>query len=287
MVARFPRPLTLAWPLPLAGLAWLVVSDLAPRPFVYLTVRAEAKLFLFAFLGFLLLLSTGVTRFKKVGCRWACGALLAALMVGLSVALPPSIHREPRDIVWVCVVVSAVGLLYPLRRKLREMPNEHVAALLGGLCAYSVLFLLLANVASPNWRVYARDHGRFAETLMRFSRTLADFDDDGYANVFGGGDCDALDPARNPGVPEQVDGNDRNCNGLTRPETPTLADRGLARPVGQADAAPGEIDRVVLITVDCFRSDPLTPGVTPNLLRLAGRGVRFDKLYAGRSRATL
>ncbi|HEV3192629.1 MAG TPA: sulfatase-like hydrolase/transferase [Polyangiaceae bacterium] len=287
LVGRFPRPFNFAWPLPLAGLAWLVVADLAPRPFVDLTVRAEGKLILFGLLGCLLLLATGVTRFKQVGYRTACGALLAALMVGLSLALPPSIHREPRDIVWVCVVVSAVGLLYPLRRKLREMPNEHVAALLGGLCGYSLLFLLLANVASPNWRVYARDHGRFAEPLMRFCRTLADFDDDGYANIFGGGDCDPLDPARNPGVPENVDGIDRNCNGLTRPKTPTPADCGLARAVGEADAAPGEIDRVVLITVDCFRSDALLPSVTPNLLRLARRGVRFNKLYAGGSRTTM
>ena len=287
LVGRFPRPFNFAWPVPLAALAWLVVADLAPRPFVDLTVRAEGKLILFGLLGCLLLLATGVTRFKKVGYRTACGALLAALMVGLSFALPPSIHREPRDIVWVCVVVSAVGLLYPLRRKLREMSNEHVAALLGGLCGYSLLFLFLANVASPNWRVYARDHGRFAEPLMRFCRTLADFDDDGYANIFGGGDCDALDPARNPGAPENVDGIDRNCNGLTRPPTPTPVDCGLAPAVGQADAAPGEIDRVLLITVDCFRGDTLLPSITPNLLRLARRGVRFDKLYAGGSRTTM
>jgi arylsulfatase A-like enzyme len=287
LIGRFPRPFNLAWPLPLAGLAWLVVADLAPRPFVDLTVRAEAQRILFALLGCLLLLATGVTRFKRVAYRSVCGTLLAVLMVALSVALPPSIHREPRDIVWVCVVVSAVGLFYPLRRRLREMPNEHVAALLGGLCAYSLLFLLSANIASPNWRVYGRDHGRFAEPLMRFCRTLADFDDDGYASIFGGGDCDPLNPARNPGMPEEVDGTDRNCNGLTRPAAPTPAQRGLAPAVGDADAAPGEIDRVVLITVDCFRSDALSPRVTPNLLRLAARGVRFEKLYAGGSRTTM
>jgi arylsulfatase A-like enzyme len=162
-----------------------------------------------------------------------------------------------------------------------------VAALLGGLCAYSVLFLFLANVTSPNWRLYARDDGRFAERLMRFCRTLADFDDDGYANIFGGGDCDPLNPARNPGVAESVDGTDRNCNGVTRPAFPTPAERGLARPFGVADAPQGDVDRVVLITVDCFRSDALSPTVTPNLMRLAARGVRFDKLYAGGSRTTM
>ena len=287
LVGRFPRPFSFAWPLPLVGLAWLVVADLAPRPFVDLTVRAEAKLILFALLGCLLLLATGVTRFKKVWYRSACGALLAALMVGLSVALPPSIHREPRDIVWVCIVVSAVGLLYPLRRKLREMPNEHVTALLGGLCGYSLLFLVSANFVSPNWRVYARDDGLFAERLMRFCRTLADFDDDGYASIFGGGDCDPLNPARNPGVAEEVDGIDRNCNGFTRPAAPTPSQRGLTWAAGDADAVPGEIDRVVLITVDCFRNDALSPKVTPNLWRLADRGVRFDKLYAGGSRTTM
>ncbi|HLK37947.1 MAG TPA: sulfatase-like hydrolase/transferase, partial [Polyangiaceae bacterium] len=139
----------------------------------------------------------------------------------------------------------------------------------------------------PNYRVYARDYGRFAERLGRFCRVLLDFDDDGFSPVLGGLDCDDFDPTRGPGVPEQVDGKDRNCNHMIRFTDPAPSQRGLAPSIGDPDAAPGEIDRVVLVTIDCMRHSILSPRVTPNLSRLAERGLLLEKLYAGGARTAI
>ena len=157
----------------------------------------------------------------------------------------------------------------------------------GAIAVVSVPLIWLAPVLSPTYRGYAEQYGASAGRLGRFGRELLDLDGDGYSSVFGGLDCDDLDETRNPGVREVEDGKDHNCNGVVRSGSPTPAQRGLAPPVGEADAAPGTIDRVVVVTFDCFRFDALDPGVTPNLVRLASSGVTFGKLYAGGSRTAL
>jgi hypothetical protein len=159
------------------------------------------------------------------------------------------------------------------------MPHERVGRSFGALIALSMLSLLSFFVC-PNWRVY-EDDGQFAQRLGRFCRKVLDFDADGFSAVLGGLDCDDWNPARNPIATERVDGLDRNCNGQTRPASPSPAQRGLAPEAGDPDAQPGEIERFVLITVDCLRSDVLSPAVTPNMLVLARRGVLLTKLYAG------
>ena len=287
IIGRLPRPFNHFWPIPLLALAWLVILNVAPHPVVNLGIRGEVRLVLFAFLAGLMLLATGVARLRDVRGRSICGALLGAATLGVSFALPPSIHREPRDVVWLSLIVSAAALIYPLRRTLRTMSHERVARIFFVVGVSSLACGLLSDIVSPNWRVYARDHGRYAERLGRFCRTILDFDDDGFSAILGGLDCDDWDPARNPVAPESAVGADRNCNGITRPDAPTDAERGLAPPVGDPDAAPGEIERVLLVTVDCLRSDVLRPDVTPNLSRLAARGVTFSKLYAGGARTTM
>jgi hypothetical protein len=287
LIGSLPRPWNLVWPLPLVALAWAVVVDVAPHPFVSAAARAEARPVLFGLLAGLMLLSTAVTRLRNPWYRGGCSALLGATMVGLSSALPPTIHREPRDVLWLCTVVCAAALLYPLRRKMREASNERVGHAFGTLCVSSLALGLLAPVVSPNYRVYARDYGSFADRLARFSRALADFDGDGFSPVLGGLDCNDWDPLRNPGMPEQVDGRDRNCNGLMRFADSSPSQRGLAPAVGEPDAAPGEIERVVLITIDCMRNDVWSTRVTPNLARLAAQGLTFTKLYAGGARTAI
>lgn len=283
-VGTLPRPWRLAWPLPLLGLACAVVFDVAPHPVVGMHWRFAAQASLLIFLAFFLLLATIVVRLHNLWRLALCGLLVAALF-GMTFVIPTTIHREPRDIVWLCMVVLAVAALYPLRRRLRAATHERVSAAIGLLGFVSCVGLLAGSV-SPNWRVYARDRGRFAERMSRFCRTFVDLDADGFSSVLGGMDCDDWDPLRNPIAPETVDGVDRNCNGHTRPAAPTDEDFGLAPKAGEPDLAPGQVDRVVLITIDCFRSDALLPDVTPNLLRFADGGLRFAKLYAGGARTT-
>lgn len=281
---RFPRPWNAAWPLPLLGLAWLIVVCVAPNPFVRLVDRDVAHICTFVLMVFWLVLATLVARLRHAIKRSVVAIFLAGATLGLSFVLPASVHREPRDLLWLCTVVGFSACLYPLRRRLAAGSPENTARVFFGLCAASLTLLLVAPFICPSWRVYAKDFGRFAERLGRFCRTLADFDGDGYSAVFGGMDCNDLDPLRYPAMRERPDGRDHNCNGLVRPLSPTPTQRGLSPETGEPDASPGEIGRVVLITIDCFRLDAFSPRVTPRLAMLASRGLRFTRLYAGGSR---
>ncbi len=287
LIGRLRRPWSFAWPAPLIVTGWLIVTNLAPHPVATVMSKAAAQWLLFCLLGGLLILATLVARIERTFRRILAGVALIGFMVALEAALPPSIHGEPRDVVWFCLVMCAVALLYPMRRTMRAATYPYVLRRLGALVVTSLLISTLAPVVSPSWRVYARDYGAFADRIGRFWREIADLDGDGYAAVFGGLDCDDLDAMRNPGMLELVKGVDRNCNGVLRTEHPSPAQLGLAAEVGDPDAAEGEIDRVVVVTFDCFRNDAFTPAVTPNLVQLAAKGVTLAKLYAGGSRTAL
>jgi hypothetical protein len=282
-IGRLRRPWSYAWPVPLALTGWLLVANLARHPVAIVATRAEAQALLFVLLGGLLVLATIVARVERNLYRCAFGSMLVGLMLALTYALPHSIHHEPRDIVWCCLVVCALAVIYPLRRTMRQASNVVVVRALGGLVGASLLLWALAPLVSPSFRVYARDYGAFAERMGRLCRELVDIDGDGFSAAFGGMDCNDVDPFRNPGMVELV-GHDRNCNGVVRPATPTPAQHGLAAEVGDPDATEGEIDRVVVVTFDCFRNDTFSPAITPNLVGLADKGVTLTKLYAGGSR---
>jgi hypothetical protein len=201
--------------------------------------------------------------------------------------MPAVLTREPRDLLWLSAVLSFAAVFYPLRRGVVALPHEKVAHALTLIVAVSVGFLFMAPLISPDWRTWASDGGRFAPRLARFCRMLVDVDGDGVSAVAWGTDCDDFDARRHPSAGEFDDGVDHNCNGKVRPKTSTPAMRGLAPAVGLPDAAPGDFDRVVLVTIDCFRDDALTPEITPNLARLAARGLRLEKLYSGGARTAL
>jgi hypothetical protein len=286
LIGQTRKPWRYAWPVPLILVGWLVVSNLAPHPVATVVSRAQARVLLFVLLAGLLVLATLVARVRRPARRSVAGALLGGVMMAMSFMLPPSIHREPRDVLWFCVVVSALAVIYPLRRTLRDADHVVVVRRLTTLVSSSLVLWAAAPLVSPSWRVYARDYGTFTERLGRLCRELVDLDGDGFAPVFGGTDCDDLDMFRNPGMVELV-GLDRNCNGIVRPAHPTPEQLGLAPGVGDPDAAADAIDRVVVVTFDCFRNDAFDSAVTPNLERLASTGLTLTKLYAGGSRTAM
>jgi arylsulfatase len=285
-VGRLPRGWAWLWPAPLVGLAWLVVADVSPHPFERLSPLLSQIAFLGLFSAWLIS-ATLLARWPGGQRRAAAGTALVVTALTISFLLPPSIHGEPRDLLWLCTVVSAAALLYPMRRRLAELSPARSGRIVAILGVASLLSYGVAPWVSPSWRVYAKDSGRFAERLSRFCRAFLDADGDGYSAILGGQDCDDFDERRNPGAAESVDGRDANCNGVTRPASPTPAQHGLTPAFGDPDAPAGAVRRVVLISIDCLRSDVLSPEVTPNLVRLASRGLILTKLYAGGSRTVM
>jgi len=111
-------------------------------------------------------------------------------------------------------------------------------------------------------------------------RAATDRDHDGASPLYGGGDCDDHDRAR---YPEAVDvpgnGIDEDCSGADTP-APRAKDPVVAK---AADKKKRRMN-VVLITVDTLRIDLGFMGypkpVSPNMDKLAQKGVVFDRAYA-------
>jgi arylsulfatase A-like enzyme len=268
-------------------LGWLVVANLAPHKVIHAFSLFAGQLVLAALLCASLVLATVITRIRRARIRIGVGLTITGGAFLFNLVMPPVLTHEPRDLLWLCGVFSFAAVFYPTRRQLVLWPHDRVSRIFGGLVVASVACLLVAPYICADWRTYASNGGRFAPRLARFCRIFADLDDDGFSSVAWGTDCDDWNPSRNPATAERLDGVDRNCNGKTRPASPTLAARGLAPDVGEPDAAPNDVDRVVLVTIDCFRNDALSAEVTPRLVALADRGLRFDKLYSSGARTAM
>ena len=275
------------WPVPLLLLGWLVVADLAPHKVIHSLSLGTGQLILTVLFCLSLVAGTAITRIRRGRLRVVVGLSVTALALAMNVMMSPVLTHEPRDLLWLATIFCFASIFYPIRRQIVGWPHERVSRAMGYLVAGSLVCLFAAPVLAPDWRTHASLGGRFAPRLARFARMLVDLDGDGFSAIAWGTDCDDSTAARNPAAPETADGRDRNCNGKTRPATSTDAQRGLAPPMGQPDAASGEIDRVILLTIDCFRNDALTSEYTPNLIKLAERGVRLDKLYSSGARTAM
>ncbi len=275
------------WPAPLFVLGWVVVANLAPHKVIHAMPLLSGQLILVGLFCAALIVGTAITRVRRGRLRIALGLGVTAVALSMNFFMTPVLTHEPRDLLWLCTVFCFASIFYPLRRQVVAWPHDRVSRVFGYSLVVSLVCLLAAPVVAPDWRTYASLGGRFAPRLARFARMVVDLDGDGFSAIAWGTDCDDTTAARNPAAPETVDGRDRNCNGKTRPAAPTPTQRGLAPAVGEPDATPGEIDRVVIITIDCFRNDAMTPEYTPNLAKVAERGLHFQKLYSSGARTAM
>lgn len=268
------------WPLPIAlttAIVGLVVSGLS------LYGRRGANVIVVA--GFAVTVAA-VAMATQDRRRFVAVAVPAAILVGTLGADIRFAWLRPthRDLLAVAAVCALHGLATPLRHRIRGAPSAALAAATAAVVVSCGLVLLPTEDALSRWRRRSDELGRFQPTLRRSLRALWDADFDGYSPVFGGGDCDDAKAERNPRARESPNGIDNNCNGVTQPVSPTLADRGLTPAVGTPRPIAGALDLVLLISIDCMRADALGPEATPNLWRLAARGAQMTRMHSAGSK---
>lgn len=110
---------------------------------------------------------------------------------------------------------------------------------------------------------------------------IVDLDRDGSSPVFGGGDCDDLDPTRSPSAWEVVgNGIDEDCDGR---DLATAASRRAPRPDARRAGLLAEAARarpMVVVLVDALRADRMERDDFPNLRRLARDSLYFSNAYS-------
>jgi arylsulfatase A-like enzyme len=277
-----PRPLLLVPTLVLAG--WVASRTLNEDVDAALPARNPGAYALIvvgfaAAMGVLQLLWT-----RAFGAR----ARLAAVMVAVAalagdLLIQRMMYRDCHDLAALVTVAGVLVAVRPAHRALARASASRLCAGLGLLLA--ALLGVAGSIEShwPGWRATATRSGHYMPRVAHAFRLLVDFDGDGFSPIAWGGDCDDSDPSRNPNEHESVPGRDANCNGIALPAHPTDADRGLLPERGQIGLRPGAIDRVVLVTIDCWRTDALRPEVMPNVARLAERGLVLTRAYAAGS----
>ncbi len=191
-----------------------------------------------------------------------------------------SLRTDHRDLLAMVAVCALQGLVTPLRLGGRRSSRLALAVAVALASVACLGELLPAPEALARWRLQSDQFARFQPAVRRSARALWDLDFDEASPILGGGDCDDTTASRNPRATELPDGVDRNCNGTTRPVSPTAADRGLAPAAGTPGPASGALDLVILVSIDCLRVDAVTPETTPNLYKLASSGAWMARMYS-------
>jgi arylsulfatase A-like enzyme len=267
------------WLLPVVVSAWLVAVVVTDAPIRYHQGANNVVMAGFA-------CDVGVIAWlERRRATWARAALAVLLAGALALQLTlAKTSRDQHDLLALACAAAAVALAAPLRRRIAAASGRRLVIGVATVLAVSISVLPFVDRAAPGWRVRAWQFDRWQGRLARACRAMVDVDLDGFSPVAWGGDCNDVDAQRNPFAHERPGVIDANCNGVTPSATPTDDDRGLAPPAGDAAYTPGDVDLVLLLTIDCGRRDIVRPDVMPNASRLAQRGVVFERLYAGGSR---
>ena len=215
--------------------------------------------------------------------------VVAALLLAMAGAvvtwmIPASSYEELQDLAFVAALAGALAATAAAFPWLQARPTAPLIAL--GALLVSLVVPWTMDAFAPEWRLAVHTRQPSAARLGRGLRLVVDLDRDGYSSILQGGDCDDLDDSIHPLAVDRPGGPDANCNGVDAPPTTTDAARGLAPPSGDPSLPEEAIDRLLLITVDCWRADALDPVLMPEVSAFAAGGMVFERLYAAGANTT-
>jgi arylsulfatase A-like enzyme len=235
------------------------------------------------------LLPWAIARLAAIRLRvpWRRAFLVAACVYGgaAAVALAYSWGDNLRFAPWAEILVggaiaaTAGGLAWNARGRLPAAP---VGVAVAAIAVWFAAAAVTAAVSSfePARKIAGRRAAFVGRTLEALHRQL-DFDGDGFARAFGGGDCNDADPLVHPGAPDLPgDGADADCDG----EDATDALPPPAQMAALPDTVPPNLD-LLLVTIDTLRADHLgcygyPRPTSPVIDALAAEGALFENGWA-------
>ncbi|MCP4606930.1 MAG: sulfatase-like hydrolase/transferase [Proteobacteria bacterium] len=186
---------------------------------------------------------------------------------------------------WAVIpAVGAMAVFFAMHP--RQVRWIAVASFLGcGLGVGATAFAAVSFNSVPQAAAALEQSTGMSKRLLAIFRRISDRDGDGVSSLFGGGDCDDRDPARQPGaIDVPNNGLDEDCSGMDavligKTDTSLSKEAAHTKPVKPADNL-----SLVILSVDALRWDVGYMGyerpITPNIDRLAERGIIFERAYA-------
>ncbi|MBM4372940.1 MAG: sulfatase-like hydrolase/transferase, partial [Deltaproteobacteria bacterium] len=298
-----PVPLERAWPagvllatggvLVLGPLAGSFVRTGLERVTVEGLARLLSGLGTLLLLGLLALACFAAARLvlRTAGARWRAAVAPSHLaawtlltpVLGWSLAL----YRLHGEHLGAVVLPLGTGLLLLLGLLLWSPLSRLGDGLLRALVAVLVCGTLLVTAAAAARRPAEGEGPALASlpwtaAMTARLRSLTDLDGDAHSSVFGGGDCEPLDPEIHPGARDEPDnGVDENCDGEDAQEQEGLR---LGDPTPRV--LPGaRRHNVVVVLMDALRGDRMhflgyNRKTTPQLDRLAEEALVAERAYS-------
>jgi arylsulfatase A-like enzyme len=266
----------------LAAVFLLVWQTRAPLRKEVLIARATWAAVLSALLPFLLAWASA--RWARV--RWWLASFVSLVLFGAPLAY--LIHarwvKDFQFLPWTTVLVvigmvAATAGLALLLRGLKFSRRWNLMLLLG--LPVLALIVVFTFSESESARKAASARSGLTGELLVLGQSAFDFDHDGYARFFGGGDCDDGDAERNPGARDWPDdGIDQDCNGKDATAAALRSPPFFPVP----DSVPSDL-KILFVTIDTLRADHVGSygyrrPTTPNLDRLAGESTLFVNGWA-------
>ena len=297
----------------LAAAVWLVVvGDAALQVLVSpLAVRPAGVAIGLAAVGWASLLGLAVLALGSVlGPRWgrhlpgplvtgSLGVAGALVIMGVGIGFGDVggtggplfmfgvLGREELDLRAPTMVAAIAAAAYLAPAATRRLPWWALGTL--GLAPLLLTWHVAgAGLADRRTNLVVERSAPASRVMVRLLRRMSDHDGDGVSAWFGGGDCDDGNARIFPGandVPEN--GLDEDCSGADAAKVAIEAPKPKAPPDARTfirQRIPQDLS-VVVLSIDALRWDATgfmgyQRNTTPNLDKLADRGVVFDAAYA-------
>ena len=239
-------------------------------------------------------LAGGALLRARPGSRLPLVAAMVVAAAALAVANRALFRSGYPDLHLALSVATLVLLALALGLGLGRPPvAARTRAATGALVVAATVAAAVLGFARPADRMRVATRGDDARHLVRAARAVLDLDRDGYSALFGGGDCDDLDPARHAGARDLPgNGKDEDCDGVDAVARAPVVDAAVARSLAewrQGAEVAATLGRardlnLLLVSVDALRADQLDGARArddfPHLRGLLDGSVWFTRAFA-------